>query len=307
MIAHSSQAQAGLIQWDVVAADNNLGGEAPLWNGATQRLYWADPGENLVFELNWHTGQHQRICENLMVSGIALDQSGGLIFSGAAGLHLWQGPENHLVLLNRHEGNSLCFNDVAVSPAGHVYSGTYCWGPAGMEKTGELFLLTRTGYRIVDEGLELANGLTFSVDGRTLYLADSAARRIYAYDVDAETGYLSNKRVFLQVTADDGLPDGVTVDSEGFLYTALWYGGQVLRVDPEGRVERRLQLPVLQVSSVALGGVNLDELYVTTAAEAWPSDLAPPGFDFSAPNMGGSLYRLKVDVPGKPEPLASLS
>jgi D-xylonolactonase len=79
-----------------------------------------------------------------------------------------------------------------------------------------------------------------------------------------------------------------------------------VRYDPDGRVERRLALPVRQVSSVAFGGPDLTDLYVTTAGELWPSDLAPPGYDFAAPNVGGSLYRVRTGVAGKPEHRAAL-
>src|SRR5207247_7061215 len=137
----------------------------------------------------------------------------------------------------------------------------------------------------VEEGVELANGLGFSPDNRTLYFTDSAARKIYAYDVQPETGRLSNRRIFASVTADEGLPDGLTVDAEGFVWSAQWYGSQVVRYDPDGKVERRIAMPITQVSSVAFGGENLTDLYITSAGGSWASQLAPPGYNFDAPNI----------------------
>ena len=160
--------------------------------------------------------------------------------------------------------------------------------------------------RVVDEGVEIANGLGLSPDDRTLYFADSARRVIYAYDADPATGDLSRRRVFVQVPRDEGLPDGLTVDREGFVWCAQWYGGQVVRYDPDGKVERRIAMPVRQVSSVIFGGDDLTDLYITTAADPWPSPLAPPGYDFSATNVGGSLYRLRTDIQGRPDHRAAL-
>jgi D-xylonolactonase len=158
---------------------------------------------------------------------------------------------------------------------------------------------------VVDEGIEIANGLGLSPDDRTLYFADSARRVIYAYDV-APSGSLSRRRIFVKIPSDEGLPDGLTVDREGFVWCAQWYGAQVVRYDPDGKVERRLPMPVLQVSSLIFGGPDLTDLYVTTAADPWPSSLAPPGYDPKAPNQGGSLYRFRLDVQGRLDHRAAL-
>jgi D-xylonolactonase len=171
-----------------------------------------------------------------------------------------------------------------------------------MEKPGHLYLVEPTGTaRVVDDGIELANGLALSPDSRTLYFADSAARRIYAYDVDPASGSLSRKRTFATFPVEDGIPDGLTTDTRGFLYCAMWYGSQVLRIDPDGRIEQRIPIPAVQSSSIAFGGDDLTDVYVTTAAEPWPSRLAPAGSDPGKMPMGGPLYRVRVDVPGRAE------
>ena len=177
-----------------------------------------------------------------------------------------------------------------------------------MEKRGKLYLIHPDGVvGIVDEGIELANGLAFSSDGRTMYFVDSAARRVYAYDVDQGDGTLGSRRVFAQFSREEGLPDGMTVDAEGHVWCAMWYGGCVVRLDLEGRVQRRIRIPAIQVSSVAFGGEGLDELYVTTAGEAWPSELAPVGYRADAAGQGGGLYRLRLNgVRGRAEHVVEL-
>ena len=128
---------------------------------------------------------------------------------------------------------------------------------------------------------------------------------IYAYDVDGRTGALSAQARFRPRRRRRRHPDGLTVDSEGFVWCAQWYGGQVVRYTPDGKVNRRVKLPVRQVASLNFGGPDLLDLYITTAGENWPSALAPPGYDYAAGNFGGGLYRLRLDVPGKPEHLAA--
>jgi D-xylonolactonase len=280
-------------------------GEGPIWEPAGRRLVWNDLSSNLVFEFVPATGRRRVLSRDLRVSGIALRGGGGFVFAGSGGIHVWEEGVPPRTLHTHHGGEALCFNDIRADRRGRVYAGTVYWGAAGMERTGKLFVAEPGGLRVVDEGIELSNGLAFSPDGRTLYFADSAARRIYSYDVRVETGDLTRRRVFVQVPPEEGLPDGLTVDREGFVWCAQWYGAQVVRYDPEGRVERRIPMPVTQVSSVAFGGEGLDDLYVTTAAEPWPSSLAPPGYDPQAPT-GGALYRVRAGVQGLPEPPACL-
>lgn len=287
--------------FEVVAADGNKCGEGPIWDYRDRRLLWDDLGSNLVFEYVPATGAKRVLSRDVNASAIALNRTGELVLVGSGGVHLWKDGACRTL------AGGYNFNDAIADPRGRVYAGTYHWGPNGMERHGALHVITGAGrVGVADEGIELSNGLGFSPDDRTLYFADTVARRIYAYDYRAETGQLLNRRIFVRVPREDGLPDGLTVDREGFVWCAMWYGGQVVRYDPDGKVERRLKLPALQVSSVAFGGDGGDELYVTTASDPWPSEYAPPGFDFKAPHMGGSLYRGRPGVQGKPEHLAEL-
>jgi D-xylonolactonase len=152
----------------------------------------------------------------------------------------------------------------------------------------------------------LANGLGLSPDHRTLYFADSAARIIYAFDVDPKDGSLSNRRPFVKVPSEEGLPDGLTVDADGYVWNAHWYGSEVVRYDPDGVLERRIRFPSSQISSVAFGGSDLTDLYVTSAGQSWPSRYMPAGYDPHGNNVGGPLYRVSLDVAGRPEFVANV-
>ncbi|MEO2037807.1 MAG: SMP-30/gluconolactonase/LRE family protein, partial [Martelella sp.] len=102
-------------------------------------------------------------------------------------------------------------------------------------------------------------------DNRTFYFTDSGKRTIYAYDFDLEGGEIGNRRVFAEIAAHDGVPDGLTVDAEGFVWTVLWDGWSVQRFDPDGRPERKITLPVPRPTSCTFGGKDMTTLFVTTA------------------------------------------
>lgn len=289
---------------EIIVEDTNRCGEAPTWDAANNRIVWVDTERLLVFQFSLTNNQKTIISRGLMVSGIALNRSGGMLFAGETGLHLWYSQDYYRTIVNRHDDDMLFLNDIIADPKGRIYAGTFYWGANGMVKTGKLYLIDTDGsIRIMEDGIKLSNGLGFSPDNKMLYYADSVERRIYAYDVDANTGNLTNRRTLVKVPQDEGIPDGLTVDAEGYIWSAQWYGGCVVRYDPYGKVERRISMPVKQVSSVTFGGPELTELYVTSAGEYWHSALIPYGFDSKAP-MGGSLYCIHLNIQGKPEHVA---
>jgi D-xylonolactonase len=156
--------------------------------------------------------------------------------------------------------------------------------------------------RILDDGFKLANGLGFSPDGRTLYFADSAERRIYGYDYDVTTGTPMNRRVFVDMPIERGLPDGLSVDSEGFVWSAEWYGSRVVRYDPDGKLERTILTPAKQTSSLAFGGPDLTSIFLTSASKSEAMPIMPQGYDPLNGNFGGALYRVISEVVGKQPP-----
>jgi D-xylonolactonase len=295
-----------MTQVETIANDGNLCGEGPVWDAARQRLIWNDCSSSLVFEYSPASGERRIISRGLMAAGITLNDDGRLVFAGATGVHLWRSPEDWKTILSEHGGEKLFCNDILAGPGGRLYVGTVYWGAAGMEKRGKLYRVEPGGaVSVEDDDVELANGLGLSPDQRTLYFADSSRRVIRAYDVAAD-GSLSRRRTFVEVSRDEGLPDGLTVDRDGFVWSAQWYGGQVVRYDPDGKIERRITIPAKQVSSVAFGGPDLSELYITSAGESWPSDLMPPGYEPNTGNIGGALYRVRPGVSGVAEHRAAL-
>jgi len=130
-----------------------------------------------------------------------------------------------------------------------------------------------------------------------MYFADSLKRIVWMYDFDLQTGTIENRREFLTVSEGDGLPDGATVDAEGFVWIAHMRGGKVKRYDPSGKEEREIKFPVSLTSCPAFGGADLSTLYVTTASSLF--DVA----DFTREPDAGSLFAVQTDVKGIPEPV----
>ncbi len=281
-------------------------GEAPTWDNTTDQVMWVDQEESLVFASKTDKPERKVISSGLAVAGIARNSDRRWVFAGPGGVHLWAGQGDYTTLISEYEGEALCFNDIIAGPGGHLYGGTMYWGPDGMIKTGKLYIYRSDGtMEILDDDIKLSNGLGFSPDAGTLYYADSAARCIFAYDIEQQTGLANNKRTFVEVPREAGIPDGLTVDASGCLWCAHWYGGQVVRYDPDGSQMERILLPVKQVSSVIFGGPDLTDLYVTTAGEYWPSDLIPEGFDAQG-LMGGALFRIRSAGQGRPEYITDL-
>lgn len=282
----------------LIADDGNPCGEGPLWDPAARRLLWVDGGSR-VYQYDPLANRKSVFIDGLSVSSMNLHRDGGMIIA-SGGMYRWHAPGRMTpVLTHRHE-HKLHFNDSTTDARGRVLAGTAYWNNASMSKFGKLYIFDPDGsYHIGDEGIAMSNGLAFSPDNRTLYYADSAMRRIYAYNYDLNTGKPSKRRTLVTVPEDEGLPDGMCVDIEGYIYSAQWFASQVVRYDPDGKVHSRITLPVAQVSSVTFGGDELTDLYITTAARATESPLAPPGYDFSRTDTGGGLYRVRVDTPGR--------
>jgi len=287
---------------EILVLNNDRCGESPLWDAASQRLYWNDMNASRVFSFDHSSRKFESLNNNgLNAAGMALNDGGELVFAGTGGLHLWRSSGESCTLLTEHAGETLNFNDILADPSGRLYAGTWYWGAEEYEKTGKLYLIDSNGsVSVQDDGIELSNGLGLSPDAKTLYYADSTARKIYAYDVEA-SGALSNRRVLVHVPLSEGIPDGLTVDSQGFIWSAQWYGSCVVRYDPDGKVERRIQVPTAQVTCMAFGGPDLDELYITTAGEEWKTRFAPTGYNSANLQMGGQLFRVKLDIQGKLE------
>lgn len=292
-----------------ILAEGDKLGEGPFWDAESQRLLWSDIYNSIIYAYDVATNQKSIYHQGHMTFGLVRHRDGALIVTGATGMHYLGGPGDIRPILTECEGESLFLNDVIADAKGRVYAGSVYWGAQGLVKRGKLYLVDQNGKpHIVYEGTGMSNGLGFSPDNQTLYYADSYDRVIWAFDVNAQSGELSNKRVFVTLRREEGMPDGLTVDAAGNVWCALWFGSCVRCYDPAGALRMTIPLPARQIASVMFGGRNLDELYITSSSVPFRDPaLAPPHYDFDAPDSGGALYRVWPGVKGRLENLANMT
>ncbi|MFB3920884.1 MAG: SMP-30/gluconolactonase/LRE family protein [Terriglobia bacterium] len=291
----------------IVADYGDLCGEGPIWDVKTQRLYWTDITGQKFYSYDWKSKEHRVFKEGFEVGGAAFNRPGGFVIANTSGFWLWEVPAEPRLIAEHADGHKCQLNDCIADPAGRFLAGSVFYDPAKDYPLGKLIRLDKDGTaHVLDEGIHLANGLGFSVDAKTLYLTDSAARTIYAYDFDARTGSVSNRRVFVKVPSTSGLPDGLTVDAEDFVWSAEWYGSRVVRYDPDGKIERTIATPAKQTSSLAFGGPELTDIFITSAARSEVMPIMPPGYDPNTGYFGGALYHVNLGIRGKAEFVADI-
>ena len=281
-----------------VAQTADVLGEVPLWHPGEGALYWIDLFKPAVHRLDPATGDVRSWTPPMKLGSIGLRAAGGLLLAGRDGLLLTDPDLAVTGFLGHPDGDrpENILNDGRVDPAGRFFVGSM---NKMLEKpSGRLFRVEPDGRStVVADGIWVPNSLAFSPDGRTMYFADSHEKRIYAYPFDPDTGDLGARRLFADTADEPGVPDGSAVDADGFLWNARFDGSAVIRYDPDGRVERRVALPVTRPSACTFGGEDLSTLYVTTARFRLPADVLA-----REPDAGG-LLAVATDVRGLEEPL----
>lgn len=271
---------------------NDTLGEGPVWSVAEGALYWVDIKEHRLQRLHPESGNYQRWSLPSEIGSFALRERGGAVVALRNGFHLLDLEASALTFLHNPEPEKEenRFNDGKCDPAGRFWAGTMGDGDA---PTGALYRLDRSGAcRTVRTGVKISNGLGWSPDGATMYYTDSPLGVIFAFDFSVENGTLSNERVF--ATVQDGFPDGLAVDSEGFVWSAIWDGWRVNRFAPDGSLERSLSLPVQRPTSCTFGGADLTELFITSAKDGL-SDA-----ELSEQPEAGHVFRVQTQVAGLP-------
>ncbi|MEV6712856.1 SMP-30/gluconolactonase/LRE family protein [Lentzea sp. NPDC051208] len=286
-------------------------GENPLWDAEEDRLYWIDVAAGNIF-CGTPDGREVRLWRFPWgtISSLALRASGGAIVTAANGIHLLDLDTGEIDTLFQVDSKpGVGFNDAKVDRQGRLVTGLVD-GTQLQTAPGSSTLVEAAGLYRVDHDLEVrplaegfiaSNGPSFSPDGTILYWNDSWALRTYAFDYDPETGVASNRRQFADFIDPtqpvQPMPDGSTVDEEGFLWTAALYAGEIRRYAPDGTLDRRISLPLMKPLGVAFGGPEMEVLYVTTMGDAgFPGDPLQTGV------LDGSILALSgLGVRGIPE------
>jgi len=296
----------GKMRPDVVCiapARNDLG-ESLCWDADGRILYWIDAWKAAVHTYDPATGAMRRTEFATALGGrpigsIACRTGSGMI-SGVKGGFYELDPETggaHLVAeVEAHRPATNRLNDGKCDRAGRFW----CASANTDHRTpsGALWRLDAGGEpRLMQDGLIIGNGIAWSPDDRSMYLADTPTGIVWKYDFDIASGEIANRRPFLTLDAARGAPDGATVDANGCYWTALFRGGAVGQFDPDGKPMRRIDLPVSNPTMCAFGGPDLDFLYVTSASRFLDET------QLRAQPLAGSVFAIYgLGVRGLPEP-----
>jgi sugar lactone lactonase YvrE len=267
-------------------------GENPLWHPGEQRVYWTDIPTGRLFRYDPATRKHEQFYSGEVVGGFTIQADGALLlFMERGAVKMWRDGRLATVIEELPEERDSRFNDVFADPVGRVFCGTM----ASENRLGCLYRLDTDG-RIVKllEGIGCSNGMGLTPDGKCLYYTDSGKREIYLFDYDRATGGITNRRLWVRVpeAEGEGVPDGMTVDAEGYVWSARWDGSCLVRYAPDGTEERRVRFPAKKVSSVIFGGPEYTDIYVTTAG----GDQKETDGEHA-----GALFRVNVGIRGVPE------
>jgi sugar lactone lactonase YvrE len=269
-------------------------GEGPVWDDRARVLWWVDIKTPRLFRFDPASGENRAWPMPERIGCVIPREKGGLIAAFKTGFKGIDPKTGAVTPITDPEpdrpGNR--FNDGKCDRYGRLFAGTM--DDAEVECTGTLYRLDPDlKAHVVRRDVHLSNGLDWSPDDRLMYYTDSLRRLIWVYDYDLDRGLPANERVFARIPDEAGVPDGLCVDAEGFVWSAHWGGSRITRYAPDGRIDRVLEMPVPQPSSCTFGGPDLATLYVTSAA------IGMTEADFAKAPQGGGLFAVEVGVRGQ--------
>jgi sugar lactone lactonase YvrE len=239
------------------------------------------------------------------LGGLVPLKNGGMALAAADGITLLSPDmKRRTTLVNPIAGHSnLSFNDAKCDRQGRLWAGTT--DRLESEALGRLYRIDPDGTATVfADGFVCSNGPSFSPDGKIMYHSCSHERVVNAYDIDPASGRASNRRLFAEFEAVDGVPDGSTVDVEGYFWSTHWGGSRVTRYTPDGSIDRVIEVPVKKVTSCAFGGKDMKTLFITTASIDFHEGnwiyMDEAGFD--ADPLAGAIFAVDVGIRGLAEP-----
>jgi sugar lactone lactonase YvrE len=290
----------------IVLDANDITGESIVWDAARQRLVWVDIGRKLIHRLDPATGRHETWDTPEFVTSLGLRKDGGAIVGLARRIVLWDfgGPFSTFAVPEPDRPANR-FNEGKVGPDGSFWIGSMQNNLADDASPrditgnhGALHRITPDGRvtRLTPHHIGISNTMVWLDDGRFVS-GDTLANTLYAYDWDRGAGRISNRRSFFG-HFDRGLPDGSCQDADGYIWNCRVVGGSALvRIAPDGCLDRIVDLPCSWPTSCCFGGPDLDTLYVTSARFTMTEE------HLRATPQEGALMALDVGARGRPEHL----
>ncbi len=243
-------------------------GESPVWSPEEDVLYWIDIEGRRVHRFDPVTG----VNETRSIPG----RPGSLVRTTQPGL-LLMAMENQIIWLDWTTGATAPWltlepsgignrlNDGKTDPSGRYWVGSMHERPAARRYTGSLYRIEGDGsFTATRNRIGISNALAFDAERKRMYFSDTFTRRVVCFDYDLDTGANHNETTFVEFDDLPGSPDGACVDTEGCYWVAAVHGGALLRFTPDGRLDRRIDLPVTRPTMPAFGGTGLDKLFVTS-------------------------------------------
>lgn len=272
-------------------------GECPIWHPEERALYWIDIEGRAVHRFDPAHGVHRHWELPSQPGCIAFQAGGGLVVAMRSGIALLDIRNGQLIPFADAPYNQTTtrFNDGRCDAAGRLWVGSI-YEPRDRPDAA-LYCLERGILRDSGKRATVSNGMAFSLDSRTMYHADTTSHQVRRYSLDPVDGALGESRVLRQFSTDrsthyGGRPDGAAVDSEGAYWCAMYEGGRLLRLSPDGETLLELPLPVRCPTMMAFGDDDLRTLYITTVSKGRPEQ------ELAQYPLSGFVLRLRVDVPG---------
>lgn len=266
-------------------------GECPTWSPEDNRIIWIDIPHGTLFATDPSSGRSERFAFGAPVGAIGLRKAGGyIVASGRSCFTLAAfGAEGAVFADTGETLSGIHLNDGKVDPGGDFVVGESCGSQHATR--GRLYRVDSTGQcHVLTHGITMSNGLDWSPSGREFYYVDTATGGVDAFSTTAD-GQLRDRRRLVHVGREEGLPDGLCVDSEGCLWLSIWGAGAVRRYTPQGRPLEEVRVPVSRVTSCAFGGSGLRTLFITTA-----SVRATGG---EPEECAGGLFAIETDTRGQ--------
>lgn len=269
-------------------------GEGPVWDDRAQRLYWVDIYNHRVHRFDPATQHHDWFDVGDAVGCFALTDSDRLLLGlrhQVAWLNLSDRSVTPLAEVEADQPQTR-INDGKCDAAGRFWVGsTHMAG----KPQASLYRYDPDGTLTpMETNLTISNGLGWSPDNQTFYLTDSAQHKIFAYDFDLDHGTIQNRRVLIDLTDESLTPDGLTLDQDGCIWSAIWDGWCVIRFSPEGRELERVELPIQRPTSCHFGGPDLKTLYITSASVGLSEAEIQDSF------LSGDVFCVQTEVAGLP-------
>lgn len=263
-------------------------GEGPAWDSKTQTLYWLD-----ILQKRIYAGA--RILTQLddLIGCLAPCKNGNLILGKRLSFADLEPDSGQITVLASLDSENPAnrFNDGKCDPAGRFLAGTMDMNEK--DPNGALYLFDGKQVTRLLDGICISNGLAWSPDYKTFYYIDTPTREVKAFDYDLGTGQIVNPRLAIRIPASLGWPDGMTSDTDGNLWIAMWGGAQVTKWNPNsGKLLEQVSIPALHTSSCVFGGRDMNELYVTSAR------VGMSAADLKKYPLSGGLFKVITNVVG---------